>query len=87
MKAVDLNVERIRAILSMFGISQGELARASSVSPAMVSLLLAGKKRPSRRTAVSLVHGVEKLLTRNRRLDTSHFIVDLSPSNAAGPKP
>lgn len=26
MKAVDLNVERIRAILSMFGISQGELA-------------------------------------------------------------
>ena len=87
MDTVVLNIERIRMVLTMFRITQGELARASGVSTAMVSLLLAGKKRPSRRTAVSLVHGVEKLLTRNRRLDTSYFIVDLSPSNAAGPKP
>ena len=87
MDTVLLNIERIRMVLTMFRITQGELARASQVSTAMVSLLLAGKKRPSTPTAVALVHGVEKLLTRNRRLDTSYFIVDLSPSNAAGPKP
>ena len=34
----------------------------------MVSLLPAGNKRPSMRTAVALIHGLEKLLTYNRRL-------------------
>ena len=87
MDTVVLDIERIRMVLAMFRITQGELARASGVSTAMVSLLLAEKKRPSMRTAIALIHGLEKLLTRNRRLDTSYFIVDLSPSNAAGPKP
>lgn len=87
MDTLVLNIERIRMVLTMFRITQGELARASGVSTAMVSLLLAEKKRPSMRTAIALIHGLEKLLTRNRRLDTSYFIVDLSPSNAAGPKP
>ncbi len=74
MDTIVLNIERIRMVLTMFRITQGELARASKVSTAMVSLLLAGKKRPSTRTAVALVHGLEKLLTRNRRLDTAFFV-------------
>ena len=74
MDTVALDIERIRMVLTMFRITQGELARASNISTAMVSLMLAGKKRPSIRTAVALVYGVEKLLTDNRRLDTAFFI-------------
>lgn len=74
MDTLVLNMERIRIVLSMFRLTQGELARASGVSTAMVSLLLAGKKKPSMRTAVALVHGVEKLLTSDRRLDTAFFV-------------
>ncbi len=61
-------------VLAMFQITQGELARASCLSTAMVSLMLAGKKRSSKRTAVALIHGLEKLLTDNRRLDTAYFL-------------
>ena len=74
MGAVVLDNERIRMVLAMFRITQGELARASGVSTAMVSLMLADKKQPSMRTAVALVHGLEKLLTQDRRLDTAFFI-------------
>ena len=74
MDTVVLDIERIRMVLAMFRITQGELARASGVSTAMVSLLLAGKKRPSMRIAVALIYGLEKLLTRNRRLDTAFFV-------------
>ena len=74
MDTVVLDIERIRMVLTMFRITQGELARASNTSTAMVSLMLAGKKRPSIRTAVALVHGLEKLLTGNRRLDTAFFV-------------
>lgn len=74
MDTIFLDIERIRMVLTMFRITQGELARASGVSTAMVSLLLAGKKRPSMRTAVALVRGVEKLLTGDRRLDTAFFV-------------
>ena len=77
MDTMVLNIERIRMVLTMFRITQGELARASGISTAMVSLMLADKKQPSIRTAVALVYGLEILLTRNRRLDTSYFIVDL----------
>ncbi len=51
-----------------------EFARASGISTAMVSLMHVGKKRPSMRTAVALVHGVEKPPTRDRPLGTSYFI-------------
>ncbi len=74
MDSVVLNIERIRMVLTMFRITQGELARASGISTAMVSLMLAGKKRPSMRTAVALVYGLENLLTRDRRLDTAFFV-------------
>ena len=74
MDTVVLDIERIRMVLAMFRITQGELARASGVSTAMVSLMLADKKQPSMRTAVALVHGLEKLLTQNRRLDTGYFV-------------
>ena len=43
MDAVVLDIERIRIVLTMFRIKQGELARASRVSTATVSLLPAGK--------------------------------------------
>ena len=58
----------------MFRITQGEFARASGICTAIVSLLLAGKKQASMRTAVSLIHGLEKLLTRQRHLDTAYFV-------------
>ena len=48
----------------------------------MVSLLLAGKKRPSMPTAVALIHGLEKLLTCDRRLDTAYFLG--GPTDAGG---
>ncbi len=76
MEAVDLDITRVRAVLAMFRITQGELARASGVSPAMVSLLLSRRKRSSARIAVALVHGIEKLLAGGRRLDTAFFIGD-----------
>jgi|GEM_PF-3991914 len=57
----------------MFQIRQGELARSAGISPAMLSLTLAGKKRPSARLAVATIHGLEKLLTQGRRLDTTYF--------------
>ena len=82
MGAVVLDNGRIRMVLAMFQITQGELARASCLSTAMVSLLLAGKKRPSMRTAVALVHGLEKLLTCNRRLDIAYFLG--GPTDAGG---
>ena len=77
MEAVDLDITRVRAVLAMFRITQGELARASGVSPAMVSLLLSGRKRSSARIAVALVQGIEKLLVGGRRLDTAFFIPDV----------
>ncbi len=74
MEFVDLDTVRLRAVITMFRISQGELARAASVSPAMLSLILSSKKRPSDRLAVALVHGLERLLNQGRRLDTAYFI-------------
>lgn len=74
MEAVPLDTVRLKAVLAMFQITQGELARASGVSPAMICLLLSGRKRASRRIAVSLVHGLERLLTDGRRLDTAYFV-------------
>jgi transcriptional regulator with XRE-family HTH domain len=74
MKFLELDTARLRAVLTMFRISQGELARAAGISPAMLSLTLAGKKRPSKRTAVALIYGLEKLLTHGRRLDTAYFL-------------
>ena len=76
MEAVDLDITRIRTVLAMFRLSQGELARASGVSPVMVSLVLWATKRPSARIAVALVHGIERLLVGGRRLDTAFFIPD-----------
>ncbi|MFQ5353220.1 MAG: helix-turn-helix domain-containing protein [Candidatus Binatia bacterium] len=74
MESVDLDTGRLRAVLAMFRISQGELARSANISPAMLSLTLAGKKRPSVRLAVAMIHGLEKLLTQDRRLDTRYFV-------------
>lgn len=80
MESVDLDTGRLKAVLTMFQISQGELARSAGISPAMLSLTLAGKKRPSERTAVAMIHGLEKLLTQGRRLDTTYFVNTGVPS-------
>ena len=82
MEAVSLDTARLKAVLAMFSISQGELARASGVSTAMICLLLAGRKKVSRRIAVSLVHGLERLLT-GRRLDTAYFVRSPDAARAA----
>lgn len=75
MEPLDLDTERLRAVLAMFNISQGEWARVAGVSPAMLSLVLARKKCPSPRIAVAMIHGLERLLTQGRRLDTAYFTV------------
>ncbi len=74
MESLDLDTVWLRAVLTMFRISQGELARAAGVSAAMVSLTLAGKKRPLERMAVALIYGLEKLLNQCPRLDTACFL-------------
>lgn len=74
MESVDLDTVRVRAVLTMFRISQGDLAHSAGISPAMLSLILNGKKRPSARLAVAVIHGLEKLLSQGRRLDTAYFL-------------
>ncbi len=79
MGAVVLDNGRIRMVLAMFQITQGELARASCTylwgkpgKPACWSSLSEQtdwKVGPTGgRTAVALIHGLEKLLTDNRRM-------------------
>ena len=56
MDSLDLDTARLKAVLTMFQISQGELARSAGISTAMLSLTLAGKKRPSARLVVAMIY-------------------------------
>ena len=83
MEAFPLDIFKLRAVLAMFGITQGELARASGVSTAMICLLLAGRKKVSRRIAVALMDGLERLLADGRRMDTAYFVRDADAPRSA----
>lgn len=72
-----IDPNRLRAALGVLGVSQADLARASGISVTTVSLVLAGKRIPSRRIAVRLVTGLEAAFKINGgRLDTSYFVAE-----------
>ncbi len=55
-------------------ITQGELSRASGVSPTTISPFLNGKRKLRRTLAASLVAGLEKVFVqKGSRLDTVFF--------------
>ena len=73
-KAMHLDPRRLRLAIGLLGVSAAQLARASGVSPTTISLILSGRRRPSRRISVRLVVGLEKAFGENGfRLDTDFF--------------
>ncbi len=71
---MDLDPRRLRLAIELLGVTAAQLARASGVSPTTISLILSGRRRPSRRIAVRLVVGLEKAFRENGfRLDTGFF--------------
>jgi transcriptional regulator with XRE-family HTH domain len=71
-----LDPERLRQALSLLGVSQAELARASGVSTTTISLLLSATRIPSQDIAVRLIGGVERAFKeKGCRLDTAFFAV------------
>ncbi len=57
--------------------TQGELARASGVSPTTISLFLSRKRSLRPALAVRLVEGLERAFVRKgSRLDTAFFAAD-----------
>ena len=56
------------------GVTQGELARASGLSPTTISLFLAGKRTLRPAMEVRLIAGLERAFKqRGCRLDTTFF--------------
>jgi len=69
-----LDPGRLRQALSLLGVSQAELARASGVSTTTISLLLSATRIPSQDIAVRLIGGVERAFKdKGCRLDTAFF--------------
>ena len=70
-----MNPDRLRMAMKLLGdITQGELSRASGVSPTTISLFLNGKRELRPALAVKLVEGMERAFARKgSRLDTAFF--------------
>ena len=69
-----LDPRRLRLAIELLGVSAAQLARTSGVSTTTISLILSGRRKPSRRIAVRLVVGLEKAFRANGcRLDTDFF--------------
>jgi len=70
-----MNPDRLRMAMVLLGdITQGELSRASGVSPTTISLFLSGKRHLRPALASKLVVGLERVFTqKGARLDTSFF--------------
>ena len=78
-----LDPERLGQALSLLGVSQAELARASGVSTTTISLLLSATRVPSQDIAVRLIGGVERAFKeKGCRLDTAFFAVRRSAEDA-----
>ena len=66
--------ERLRLGIELLGISRGELASASQVSPTTISLFLSGRRTISREIAMRLILGLEKpFKMRSGRFDNCFF--------------
>ena len=70
-----MNPDRLRMAMALLGnITQGELSRASGVSPTTISLFLSGKRKLRPALASKLMLGLERVfVTKGLRLDTGFF--------------
>ena len=70
--------DRLRLAMQLLGgVTQGELSRASGVSPATISLFLRGKRELRPAMAARLVEGLEREFVRGgSRLDTAFFAAE-----------
>ena len=73
-----MSPNRLRmAMVLLGGITQGELSRASGISPTTISLFLNGKRKLRPALAARLVEGLERAFVRKgSRLDTAFFTED-----------
>ena len=70
-----MNPDRLRMAMVLLGdITQGELSRASGVSPTTISLFLNGKRKLRPALASRIMVGLERaFVQKGARLDTSFF--------------
>lgn len=70
-----MNPNRLRLAMQLLGdITQGELSRASGVSPTTISLFLSGKRKLRPALASKLMIGLERVfIEKGSRLDTAFF--------------
>lgn len=70
-----MSTNRLRLAMQLLGgITQGELSRASGVSPTTISLFLSGKRNLRPALASKLMIGLERVfIEKGSRLDTAFF--------------
>ena len=73
-----MSPDRLRMAMVLLGdITQGELSRASGVSPTTISLFLSGKRKLRPALASKLMVGLERAFKQmGSRLDTAFFNAD-----------
>ena len=73
-----MNATRLRLAMRLLGdITQGELSRASGVSPTTISLFLNDKRTLRPALASKLMVGLERVFVqKGSRLDTAFFTAD-----------
>ena len=73
-----MSPDRLRMAMKLLGdITQGELSRASGVSPTTISLFLSGKRKLRPALASRLMVGLERVFAqKGSRLDTAFFTAD-----------
>lgn len=73
-----MNPTRVRMAMELLGdLTQGEVSRASGLSPTTISLFLSGKRRLRPALASKLMVGLEcAFRQKGARLDTAFFTAD-----------
>ncbi len=73
-----MNPTRVRMAMKLLGdLTQGEVSRASGLSPTTISLFLSGKRRLRPALASKLIVGLERVFVqKGSRLDTAFFTAD-----------
>ena len=73
-----MNPDRVRMAMKLLGdLTQGEVSRASGLSPTSISLFLSGKRKLRPALASKLVVGLERVFVqKGARLDTAFFTAD-----------
>ncbi len=73
-----MNPTRVRMAMKLLGdLTQGEVSRASGLSPTTISLFLSGKRTLRPALASKLMVGLERaFVQKGSRLDTAFFTVD-----------